>query len=295
MVKIDFRKVLKVVLIVSIVAIFLSIGLASINGNTPVVLRNKIGLININDVIGSESTDSLFESSPSYLTQLRRAEKDPEIKALVLRIDSPGGSAATSQELYQTVLRIREKGIPVVVSMGDMAASGGYYVAAAADYIFANGATITGSIGVIMQFANFQELFDKLGIKVEVIKSGEFKDVGSNSRQLTEEEEELLQELIIDTWDQFVADIVSARSLPREQVEAVADGRILSGRQALEVGLVDELGGLEEAIAKAKDLANIEGTVEIKEYNDKTNFLYRFTQLLNPLKQPTVQLKYQQL
>lgn len=291
----NLKKVLKVILIISVATIFLAIGLASVNTNAPVILGDKIGLININNVIGGESSSSIFEASrPSFLVQLRSAAKDPEIKALVLRIDSPGGSAGTSQELYQTVLRISEKGIPVVVSMGDIAASGGYYVAAGADYIFANGATITGSIGVIMEFVNFQELYDKIGVEFEVVKSGEFKDSGNANRSLTARELELYSDLIYDTWDQFVSDIVTARGLDREAVEAIADGRILSGRQALEVGLIDELGGLDEAIEKAKELANIQGAAEIKEYLDKPHFLDRLIQLINPLKEPAVQLKYQQ-
>lgn len=299
---INVKKIFKVLLAVSVITIVLGIGLASFVGNSPIGDYNSIGLININNVIGEESSSSFLEPiQPSFLSQLRSAEKDHQIQALVLRINSPGGSAATSQELYQTVLRIRNKGIPVVVSMGDVAASGGYYIAAAADHIFANGATITGSIGVIMQFSNYQELLDKVGIKFETVKSGQFKDAGSGWRSLTPTERDLFNELILDTWDQFVTDIVTARGLDRGVVEAVADGRILTGRQALEVGLVDEIGGMEEAIQKAKELANIEGTVNIKEYVTKPRLIDRLLavfqvipQFINEIKQPAVRLKYQQ-
>ena len=191
-----------------------------------------IALIRIEGAIDG----STLIPASSALDQLRAAEKDPQIKAVVLRINSPGGSAAASQELYNAVLRFRQRGIPVVASLGDIAASGGYYAASAADYIYANGSTITGSIGVIMQTFNFEELYRKLGIGVEVVKYGEFKDTGSSFRSLTETETELLSELISDAWDQFVEDVANARDLQREQVEAVADGRILPAGKHLRQG-----------------------------------------------------------
>ena len=214
----------------------------------------------------------------------------------MLRINSPGGSAATSQELYHAVLRFRERGIPVVASLGDTAASGGYYAAAAADFIYANGSTLTGSIGVIMQNANLAELYEKLGVDIQVIKSGEFKDTLSSFRSLTEAETELLTELIHDAWDQFVEDVAYARALEREKVEAVADGRILTGRQALEAGLVDAIGDLEEAKQKALELAGIEGSYFIRTYRKERSLLQRLLSTLSGmLPEAGLSLRYQSI
>ncbi|HOB08834.1 MAG: signal peptide peptidase SppA [Limnochordia bacterium] len=251
-----------------------------------------IALIRIEGAIDG----STLIPASSALDQLRAAEKDPQIKAVVLRINSPGGSAAASQELYNAVLRFRQRGIPVVASLGDIAASGGYYAASAADYIYANGSTITGSIGVIMQTFNFEELYRKLGIGVEVVKSGEFKDTGSSFRSLTETETELLSELINDAWDQFVEDVANARDLQREQVEAVADGRILTGRQALEAGLVDALGDLEDATQKAVELAGITGSYFIRTYQKDPSLLQRLLSTLADLfPKAGVSLRYQSI
>lgn len=251
-----------------------------------------IALIRIEGAIDG----STLIPASSALDQLRAAEKDPQIKAVVLRINSPGGSAAASQELYNAVLRFRQRGIPVVASLGDIAASGGYYAASAADYIYANGSTITGSIGVIMQTFNFEELYRKLGIGVEVVKSGEFKDTGSSFRSLTETETELLSELINDAWDQFVEDVTNARDLQREQVEAVADGRILTGRQALEAGLVDALGDLEDATQKAVELAGITGSYFIRTYQKDPSLLQRLLSTLADLfPKAGVSLRYQSI
>ena len=251
-----------------------------------------IALIRIEGAIDG----STLIPASSALDQLRAAEKDPQIKAVVLRINSPGGSAAASQELYNAVLRFRQRGIPVVASLGDISASGGYYAASAADYIYANGSTITGSIGVIMQTFNFEELYRKLGIGVEVVKSGEFKDTGSSFRSLTETETELLSELINDAWDQFVEDVANARDLQREQVEAVADGRILTGRQALEAGLVDALGDLEDATQKAVELAGITGSYFIRTYQKDPSLLQRLLSTLADLfPKAGVSLRYQSI
>lgn len=251
-----------------------------------------IALVHLEGVIDG----STAYPGSSALDQLRAAEEDPQIRAVVLRINSPGGSAAASQELYSAILRFRQKGIPVVASLGDMAASGGYYAAAAADYIYANGSTITGSIGVIMQTYNFEELYSKLGIGVDVIKSGEFKDTGSSFRSLTEAETELLSTLIHDAWDQFVEDVAIARGLEREIVEAVADGRILTGRQALQAGLVDALGDLEDATQKAVELAGITGTYFIRTYQKEPSWIQRLLSTFTSLfPKAGMSLRYQSI
>ena len=211
-----------------------------------------IALIRIEGAIDG----STLIPASSALDQLRAAEKDPRsrLSCCVSTVPAVGGCQPGTIQRSLAVPPARYPGSGI---LGDIAASGGYYAASAADYIYANGSTITGSIGVIMQTFNFEELYRKLGIGVEVVKSGEFKDTGSSFRSLTETETELLSELINDAWDQFVEDVANARDLQREQVEAVADGRILTGRQALEAGLVDALGDLEDATQKAVELAGI--------------------------------------
>ncbi|NMB39202.1 MAG: signal peptide peptidase SppA [Firmicutes bacterium] len=273
------RKIIGGLLIISIIAILIAFVVTSLD---TVNIGNNIGLINIEGVISSNASGSLLtKPRQSFLSQLRAAEQDPSIKALVIRIDSPGGTSGTSQELFQAVLRIRQKGIPVIVSMGDTAASGGYYVASAADYIFANGSTITGSIGVIMEFTNLEELYNKIGIKYEIIKSGAYKDAGHSARSLTPAEEKLFADLIHDVWDQFVTDVTESRGLEREKVEALADGRILTGRQALEAGLIDEIGGLEEALNKAQEAAGIVGPFRIKSYQEPLSWFERILSVIN--------------
>lgn len=292
------KKIVGGFLIVSVIAIFIAFIVISFNA---VNFGNSIGLISIEGVISSSTSGSILtKPRQSFLSQLRAAEQDSSIKALVIRIDSPGGSSGTSQELFQTVLRIRKKGIPVIVSMGDTAASGGYYVASAADYIFANGSTITGSIGVIMEFTNFEELYSKIGVEFEVIKSGIYKDAGHSARSLTPAEEKLFAELIHDVWDQFVDDVAQTRGLEREQVEALADGRILTGRQAMEAGLIDEIGGLEEALEKAQEIAGIVGPYRITSYQEHLSWFERILSvitnvphILENLPRSSISVRYQ--
>ena len=180
-----------------------------------------------------------------------------DIKGVVLRIDSPGGAVGPSQEIYREVQRFRTKK-KVVASMGSVAASGGYYIASGADKIVANPGTITGSIGVIVEFMNTQELFKKIGLKGTVIKSGTFKDTGSPLRELTETEKKLLGTVVNDIHSQFVEAVAQGRNMSPEDVAAVADGRIFSGAQAMKLGLVDQLGSLEDAIEEVAKLAGIE-------------------------------------
>lgn len=204
---------------------------------------------------GDESAFAKVGTAGWLNRQLRRAEKDSHVKGVLLRINSPGGTVATSQEVQQTVLSFRKSGKPIVVSMIDVAASGGYYVACAADKIIALPGTITGSIGVIMNLYNLQGAEQKLGIQADVIKSGKFKDIGSFSRPMTAEERELLRGIIADSYDQFVNAVSEGRHMDLEKVKQIADGRIISGRQAKELGLVDELGGYVEAVGSLQELS----------------------------------------
>ena len=200
----------------------------------------------------------LITDSEATIEQLKKFAKDDSVKAIVVRLNTPGGGVGPSQEIYEEVRKIRGKKV-VVASMGALAASGGYYIACGADKIFANPGTITGSIGVLMQFVNVKDLIEKIGVKGFVIKSGSFKDTGSPVREMSPEERKLLQSVIDNVHSQFVNAVVEGRKLPREDVLAIADGRILSGEQAKELGLVDVLGNQEDAVAEAGKMAKIEG------------------------------------
>lgn len=229
-----------------------------------------IGVIRIEGLIASGSSGGgLFGASGTAgdtLGLIREAAEDSRIAGVVVRIDSSGGSAAASQEIGEELQKLRQAGKKVVVSMGDVAASGGYWVAAGADCIIANPATMTGSIGVIMEIQNLEALFEKLGIRSDVIKSGPYKDIGSMTRALTPAEREILQGMVDDIYEQFIEVVAEGRKgkMTREQIEAIADGRVFTGRQALEIGLVDQLGNFYDAIEVAGELCGIEGKPEVR-------------------------------
>jgi protease-4 len=226
--------------------------------------REKIALIRIEGVI---------VDSKVIVEDLHRYAEDESIKAILLRIDSPGGAVAPSQEIYDEVLRVREEdGKKVVTSMGTVAASGGYYIASATDIIFANPGTLTGSIGVIMELTNFQGLLEKVGLKSVTIKSGKNKDVGSPFREMKKEERALLQSVLDDVHSQFIEAVSQGRSLELDVVRSLADGRIFTGRQAKAVGLVDELGSLDAAIKMTAELVGIEGKPRLVETQQKLSF-----------------------
>lgn len=191
-----------------------------------------------------------------HLQEVKKLADEDRIKAVVLRIDSPGGAVAPTQELHRELLRLKEKK-PIVASMGTVAASGGYYLSCATDWIICNPGTITGSIGVIMEFTNLQELLRKVGVGSRTIKSGKFKDTGNPTREMTTEEERLMTDMVMDTYEQFVEAVLEGRSLNEEQIRPYFDGRVLTGRQALELGLVDELGNINDALAKAAGMAGL--------------------------------------
>jgi protease IV len=192
------------------------------------------------------------------LRDLKGHRENPMVKAVVIRINSPGGVVGPTQELYDSLQRLRRAGKPVVASLGAVAASGGYYVAVAADRIYANPGTLTGSIGVIMQMANLENLMKKVGVDYVVVKAGQFKDIGNVSRQMTPEERRVLQSLLEDVHGQFIGAVAAGRGLEQRAVLGFADGRIFSGAQAKGLKMVDELGGLEEAINTAATLAGLE-------------------------------------
>lgn len=248
----------------------------------------SVGVIHIQGVISDGSSAGgllgAVAGARTIVEQLRQAGEDARVKAVVLRLNSPGGSAAASQEIAREVQRLRQNGKPVVASMGDTAASGAYWVAASADKIVANPATITGSIGVIVQVQNLQELYGKLGIDPEVIKSGPHKDMGAGTRPLTPEEKDIFQGMVDDIYDQFVEAVAAGRGLSRQEVTRLADGRVFTGRQARELGLVDELGGYREALSIAASLAGLPDPPPVKTFTRPSpwSFILSQIQLVDP-------------
>ena len=236
--------------------------------------------------------------SRETVTELKRFGKSASVKAIVLRIDSPGGGVVPSQEIYDAVKRVRDKyQKKVVASMGNVAASGGYYIAAAADRIVANPGTLTGSIGVIMELANLEGLLTKVGVESVVIKSGRYKDLASPFRKMSKEDRRLLQAVLEDVHRQFIEAVAEGRSLPIAEVKLLADGRVFTGRQARDVKLVDGLGNLQDAIELAADLAGIEGEPEVieprKRFSVRDFLENRLFGVLPKLRfQPGMSLKY---
>lgn len=242
---------------------------------------NQIGIVYVTGVIsaggsgGSPFVDAIA-GSDELMAELRDAKDDPAIKAVVLRVNSPGGSAAASQEVAGEIQKLRQEGKKVVVSMADVAASGAYWIASQSDYIMANAATETGSIGVIMDLLNYEELYKKLGLRSVTIKSAAHKDIGSPTRPMTPDEETILQAMVDDIFNQFVQVVAQGRRLPEDQVRQLADGRVFTGRQAKELGLVDGLGNFEDAVQKAAELAGIEhdySTVDMQPVSPLQQFL----------------------
>ena len=207
--------------------------------------------------VGIVDLRGLIVSSEQVLKHLTEFRNNPEVKSIVLRIESPGGAVGAAQEIYEEVKRTNEVK-PVIASMGSMGASGGYYAALGAENIIANPGTMTGSIGVIVKFPNLEGLFEKIGYKSEVIKSGALKDIGASNRAITDEERRLMQDLIDNVYNQFVRDIAEARALPLETVGELADGRIFTGEQAFEVGLIDSLGNFTDAITLAAEMGGLD-------------------------------------
>ncbi|CAN5365616.1 hypothetical protein BH11CYA1_BH11CYA1_19170 [soil metagenome] len=226
----------------------------SSSGSDSLTMRFKdhIQVIRLSGMIIDKADSSIFTSSAgssnSVLKDLRKALKSKKVKAVLLRVNSPGGTVPMSQEIHEAVVQLKAAGKPVVVSMGDVAASGGYYISCAADKIVANPGTLTGSIGVIINLMNFKALADKVGVEPEVIKSGQFKDIASPYKKMTKEEHDILLALIMDSYEQFTTAISEGRKLPIEKVRSIADGRIYSGRQAQKLGLVDKLGSYTDAL-----------------------------------------------
>jgi len=210
------------------------------------------------DGVGVLQIEGAIDDPRTVIAELRRLREMPWIKAIVVRVDSPGGAVAPTQEIFAEIQRSKKKK-PFIASMGSIAASGGYYIAAACDTIVANPGTLTGSIGVIMQLSNVEELMKKIGVKGYNVKSGANKDIGSPFQPLSAEGKEILQSLVDNVHGQFVAAVAQGRGLDEARVRKLADGRIYSGAQAKDLGLVDQFGTLEDAIELAARRAGIAG------------------------------------
>jgi protease-4 len=255
------KKACLIIGITLLLLLVVSLVLALFQKNIP--LRSRVALIRVEGPI-LDSTDVVDE--------LKEHVKDRSIKAIIMRIDSPGGAVAPSQEIYEEIKKASEEK-HVVVSMGSIAASGGYYIAAPADMIIANAGTLTGSIGVIMEVPNLEGLMSKIGVRTEVIKSGRHKDMASAFRKMDKDERDILQGVLDNVHEQFIRAVAEGRKLKVEEIRPLADGRIFTGEQAKGLGLVDGIGTLEDAVMKAAELAGISGEPEVVSKKEKLSFM----------------------
>lgn len=250
--------------------------------------------VHIGEKVALVRVEGPIMDSYKAIEEIKEYSKDSSVRAIVLRVDSPGGAVAPSQEIYEEVRKAAAKK-KVIVSMGSVAASGGYYISAPASRIIANPGTLTGSIGVIMEIPNIEGLMSKVGVKTEVIKSGRHKDMASVFRGIGREERVILQGVLADVHDQFINAVAEGRKMLPDEVRKIADGRVFTGKQALDIRLVDELGNLEDAIKTAAKMAGIKGEPEVVSKKEKfsiTEFLRSgFPKELSDLF-PTVKLKY---
>lgn len=221
--------------------------------------------------IGVVEIKGLITSAEKPIRDLSEFRRNRQIKAIVLRIDSPGGAVGASQEIFEEVRRTNRVK-PVVASLGSVAASGGYYAALGARKVVASKGTLTGSIGVIVKFPNLTEIFDKIGYHTEIVKSGKLKDIGAMNRPMTAEEKALLQGIIDNVHQQFVSAVVECRKLPRDQVLNLADGRIFSGEQALNSGLIDQFGNFTDAVMVASKMAGLKNELPPLVYSSEKDF-----------------------
>ncbi len=257
---------LAIVILFLFVFIFLA-GIGSgllLSGEHSFSSGDKVAVLRVEDVI---------IDSQIYLDSIETITKDDKVKALVVRIDSPGGAVGPSQEIYSELKELGKK-MPIIASIGGVGASGGYYIACAAEKIYANPGAITGSIGVIAQFASYEKLLNWAKIDVEVIKSGKYKDVGSAFREMSEADKQYIQQLIDNVYAQFKTVVATSRGLDTKQIDSVADGKIYTGEQALNLKLIDELGTINDAIAAAGNLGGIEGDPEVITFPKKKSKLF---------------------
>jgi len=218
----------------------------------------RTGRLSFGDKVAVVEIKGVIAQSSGIIEEIDQYAEDNGVKAIILRIDSPGGGVGPSQEIYREILKVKTRK-KVVTSMGAVAASGGYYIACASDLIVANPGTITASIGVLMEFTDLEELLKKIGVKGIILKAGEHKDIGSPFREMTPEEKKIMQEVLDNVHQQFIQAVAEGRKMDRNKVTQIADGRILTGEQAQQLGLVDRMGNLQDAIDMAAKMVKIEG------------------------------------
>jgi protease-4 len=251
--------------------------------------------ISLGDAVAVVDIEGVLTYDLDKIDEIKDYREDDRIKAVLLRVNSPGGGVAASQAIYHELRKTREEK-PVVVTMGTVAASGGYYVACAADSIVAHEGTITGSIGVIAEYLRTEELFRKIGLDVTVIKSGKFKDVGSPYRPMTEEEKVYIGTLLDRVYEQFLRTVSDGRGLPLDRIRELAEGRLYTGEEAVELGLVDRIGTYEDALLMAARMGGISGEPRVVERIPARSFLERvlgrYEAALPPERDERIALKY---
>jgi protease-4 len=261
-----FLGILGVLLLLALGFTFLIFSVVRPTGSTEVVTSgsgDRIGVVELKgEIVSAEET----------VRQVKMYREDRSIRAILLRIDSPGGGPVASQEMYEEVKKTRDSGKPVVVSMGSLAASGGYYVACGASKIVANRATLTGSIGVVSQILQLQDALAKVGIEVKTIKTGTLKDAGSSTRKMNDVDRKYFEELLDDVLKQFIAVVATERKLDPAAVRALADGRVFTGEQAVSLKLIDTLGTYEDAIKIAASIAGIRGEPALVKERKRRSF-----------------------
>lgn len=272
----------KVYIIIGAILFLFLLTIVSVTIASRLTTQRSIALVEVNKEISE---------SRGVIKNLEKVRRNPLIRGVVIYLNTPGGAVVPCQEIVDEIDRLQDEGKTIVASLGTIAASGGYYIASTTDRIVANPGTITGSIGVIMQLPSVEELTKKIGIKMRVIKSKKYKDIASPFRKMEKDERELLQDVVSDVYDQFVDEVVKSRGIERDSVIKIADGRIFSGKKAKELGLVDTLGSLEDAIMIAGELAGIKGkprVIELKER--KIPLIFRLFSSIDERK--TVKLEY---
>ncbi|MGN0955326.1 signal peptide peptidase SppA [Dialister sp.] len=274
---IERKRKYAIVFVILLLAAALAAGTSGLwmQGETEKNTKGYVAVIRIDGPIyGGPEADSILNgnngvTSEQLMKEFKAARKDPQAKAILVRINSPGGSTGATQEIAEEMDKIRSSGKPIIISMGDMCASAGYWLASKGNYIFASPATITGSIGVYMDYTNIEDLMDKLGIKNEKIKSGAHKDILSMYRPMTGEEKEMVQTMVDDIYNQFVQTVADGRKMDENKVRALADGRILTGKQAQDLGLVDAMGNYYDALSYAASSGGIQtDNIPVKSYGN---------------------------
>ncbi|MCO4781996.1 MAG: signal peptide peptidase SppA [Candidatus Cloacimonetes bacterium] len=249
--------------------------------------KDGIAVVKVYGAIQTSSDGGMFsqqKGADAIVAKLKKLGKNDHVKAIVLRINTPGGTVGASQEIHSEIMKLRKMGKKVVVSMADVCASGGVYIAVAADKVLANRGTVTGSVGVVFSVQNLKELMEKLGVKANTVTSGKYKDIGSMWRDMRSDEKDLLQGIVDSTFDQFLTAVAEGRNLSKEEVKKWADGRIFNGDKALEYKLIDEVGTFEDSIKVAQKLAGLKEAHIIKDVvSPMDQFKVMFRNILNPL------------